>query len=109
MIDLIFHHGSEVVIVRIKGIQVTFGSTVYGARMASIEGLRLDYHGTIREFPDLEGDLYWREKAIDRFKDHIRTLDSEDKISEYITKELRDKGYVPKLKQKAGFRPQRLI
>jgi len=105
MIDLIFHHASEVVIVRIKGNEVTFGSTIYGAKMASIDGLRLDFHGTMREFPDLKDDVDWRVKAIDRFKDHIAVLKEEEKIAEYILHELRTKGYTPKLKQKAGFRP----
>jgi len=108
MIDLIFHHASEVVIVRIKGNEVTFGSTIYGARMADITGLRLDFHGTIKEFPDLKEDLEWREKAIERFKSHIKILDNEDKIAEYVIYELRNKGYVPKLKQKAEFRPVRI-
>lgn len=108
MIDLIFHHANEVIIIRIKGHSVLFGNTTYGAKMANIEGLRLDYHGVIRQFPDLGRDIYWREKAIERFKEHISTLKTEEEIAEYIVKELRSKGYFPKLKQVAGFRPVRI-
>lgn len=105
MIDLIFQHANEMVIVRIKGHDITFGSTIYGARMANIEGLRLDFNGTIREFPDLKEDLEWRSKAIKRFKEKINELSDEEKIADYIIYELRTKGYIPKLKQRAGFRP----
>lgn len=108
MIDLIFYQASEIIIVRIKGNAITFGSTTYGAKMADISGLKLDFQGTIREFPDLEKDLEWREKAIKRFKDHIRKLKSEEEIADYIIKELRTKGYTPKLKQVAGHRPKKI-
>jgi hypothetical protein len=104
MIGLIFNHASEVVIVRIKGNEILFGSTLYGAQLASIDGLKLDFQGTIREFPDLKKDLEWREKAIKRFKEHIKKLKTEDEKADYLIKELRTKGYTPKLKEKAGFR-----
>lgn len=105
MIDLIFYHGTEVVIIKIKGNSVTFGSTVYGAKMADISGLKLDYSGTIKEFPDLKDSIDWKEKAIERFKKHIKSLKNEEEISSYLIKELVTKGYTPKLKQKQGFRP----
>lgn len=108
MIDLMFYHESEIVIVRIRQHEILFGSTMFGAKMADISGLRLDFNGTIREFPDLRDSLDWREQAIGRFKEHIRTLNSEDKIADYIIYELKDKGYIPKLKQVAGFRPVRI-
>lgn len=106
MIDLIFSHGTELILVKVKGSSILFGSTIYGAKMAPIDGIKLDYNGTIREFPDLKDDLDWREKAVQRFKDHISTFNGdEEKIAEYIVYELRTKGYLPKWKQKAGFRP----
>jgi len=108
MIDLIFHQASEVILVRIKGNSVAFGSTMFGAKMADISGLKLDFTGTIREFPDLKEDLEWREKAIIRFKEHIAKLENEDKISDYIIYELRNCGYTPKLKQVAGMRPVKI-
>ena len=108
MIDLIFNFANEVVLIKIAGTQITFGNTAFGARMASLKGLRLDFHGTIREFPDLEGEIDWREKAIERFEKHIGSLNGEDAIADYIIKELRSKGYSPQLKQKAGFRPVKI-
>lgn len=109
MIEAIFNHGSEVVIARVSGHKVEVGSTIYGAQMATIDGLKLDFNGTIREFPDLKEDLNWREKAIERFKEHIKTLKTEDEIMDYLILELRTKGYLPKLKQKQGHRPVRII
>ena len=108
MIEIIFNYASEVIIVRINGKEVLFGSTMYGAQLAHIDGLRLDFHGTIREFPDLKNDIEWKSKAINRFKDHIKSLKTEDEVADYIINELRTKGYTPKLKQKSGFRPVKL-
>lgn len=108
MIALTFTRASEMVLIHIEGNKITFGSTTFGARMSDISGLKLDFQGTIREFPDLKDDLQWRHKAIERFKKHIKTLRNEDKIADYIIYELRNKGYIPKLKQKAGFRPVRI-
>lgn len=104
MIDLLFNQENEIVLVRIQGQTVMFGSTIYGAKLADIAGLKLDFHGTIRSFPDLERDLQWKEKAVERFKKHIKTLKDEDAIADYVIEELRTKGYRPKLKQKQGFR-----
>lgn len=108
MIALTFKHANELVLVHIKGNSVTFGSTIFGAVMADISGLRLDFHGTIREFPDLKDDIDWKDKAIQRFKEHIKTLKNEDEVADYIVYELRNKGYEPKLKEKAGFRAVRI-
>jgi hypothetical protein len=108
MIDLTFFQWSELIIVKIEGKKVRFGTTTYGAKLATIDGLKLDFNGTIREFPDLKDDLDWNKKAIERFKNHINKLNSEDKIANYIIEELKTKGYRPHLKQKAGFRPIKL-
>lgn len=108
MIELTFKRANEVILIVIRGHDIKFGSTIFGAQLADIEGLKLDFQGTIREFPDLKDDLEWSKKAIERFKAHIKTLDDEDKIADYIIYELRNKGYTPKLKQVAGFRPRRI-
>ncbi len=108
MIALTFQRASEMILIHIKGNSITFGSTTFGAKMADISGLKLDFQGTIREFPDLEKDINWREKAIERFKNHIKTLKNEDEIANYIIYELKNKGYTPKLKEKAGFRQEKI-
>lgn len=105
MIQLIFNFANEVVLVLIEGNNVRFGNTMYGAKLADISGLKLDYVGTVREFPDLTDDINWRIKAIERFKDKIADLGDEEEISNYIIFELKNKGYTPRLKQKGGFRP----
>lgn len=109
MIDILFNYGNDVVLVKINGHSVLFGSTMFGNKMADISGLRLDFNGTIREFPDLQDNLDWREEAIKRFKQHIKLLDKEEEIADYIIKELRTKGYTPKLKQVAGHRAMKLV
>lgn len=108
MIEVIFNRANEAIIVVIDGQNVRFGSTIFGAQLADISGLKLDFHGTIREFPDLREDIDWRKKAIQRFKDHIKTLKTDDEIADYIIDELKTKGYIPKYKKKAGFRAQKI-
>jgi hypothetical protein len=108
MIELMFELGSEIVLVIIKGRDVKFGSSTYGAAMADISGLKLDYRGVIEEFPDLETADDWREQAINRFKEKIASMNSEEDIATYIIKELSSKGYVPKKKRREGFRPENL-
>jgi hypothetical protein len=108
MIDIIFNRANEVVIVKIDGNSLWFGNTVFGNKLATIDGLRLDFNGTIREFPDLANDVEWNKKAIERFKEHIRELETEDAKADYVISELNSKGYNAKWKQKAGFRPVRL-
>lgn len=109
MIDLILYRGTEIVIVRVSGNAVTFGNSDFGgAAMSDISGLKLDKEGTIKEFPDLKDNQNWRSEAIKRFKEKIREMKNEDEIADYVIKELRDKGYIPKVKQKAGFRPVKI-
>ena len=105
MIELIFELGSEVILVVITGKDVKFGSSSYGAVMSDISGLKLDYTGVCREFPDLELADNWREEACERFKDKIRKMKTEDEISNYIIIELEKQGYRAKKKRRKGYRP----
>lgn len=106
MIDLIFEFGGDVILIRINGGQVTFSNSQFGAVYAPIEKLQLNYNGVCREFPDLETRTDWREEAIKRFKDKIKSFKNEDEIAEYLIEDLRKKGYVPKYKQKSGHRKE---
>lgn len=108
MIEIMFSRANEVVVVRITGHKVEFGNTTFGAKLGTIEGLKLDYTGTVREFPDLMDDLDWRVKAIERFKAHIKKLDNENNIMKYIIDELGKHGYKAHYYQKAGGRPVKL-
>ena len=105
MIELIFELGSEVVLVKIEGHKILFGNTSYGAQMADISGLKLDYNGVCREFPDLELEFNWKEQAIERFKEKIKEMKTEDEICNYIIIELEKQGYKAKKKRRDGFRP----
>jgi len=105
MIELIFELGSEVILVVITGKDVKFGSTTYGATMADISGLKLDYAGVCREFPDLELADDWKEQAASRFKEKIQDMKTEDEISNYIITELQKQGYKAIKKRRKGFRP----
>ena len=106
MIELIFEFAGDYVLVKIQGWNITFGNTNYGTRLAPIECLRLDRSGVMNEFPDLKDDPNWRDEAIKRFKDKIKHMRSEEQIAEYIIEDLKKFGYIPKWKQKGGFRKE---
>ena len=105
MIDLIFERAGEMIVIRISGHNVLFGNTSYGAQMATIEGLKLDYHGSIKEFPDLTDNPQWREETIKRWKEKIVSLDNEPAISQYLQDDLKKHHYIIKSIIKGGFRP----
>ena len=109
MIELMFSFGTEYILVRVDGHDVRFGNTVYGATMATIDGLKLNKAGVIKEFPDLEGNENWRIQAIERFKAKLGILATEEEISKYILEDLRKFGYTPIFKQVAGHRRVKLI
>jgi hypothetical protein len=106
MIEIMFSFGSEIVLVKIDGHSVTFGNTVYGAVMSTIEGLKLSKAGVFKEFPDLVDDNEWRVKAIERFKNKLQLLATEKEISDYIIEDLKKYGYKPMYKQKQGYRKE---
>ena len=104
MIDILFSFGTEHILIRIDGNRVTFGNTLYGAKMATIEGLKISQEGTIKEFPDLKDNPEWRSIAIQRFKEHISSLAGETEIAEYLITDLKKWGYIPRKIYKQGFR-----
>jgi len=108
MIEIIFELASEVVLIVIDGDDVKFGSSTFGAQLADISGIKLDYAGVIREFPDLETDDNWKEEATRRFKEHLLSLKTEDEKCDYLIKELESCGYIAKSKRRKGFRPVNL-
>lgn len=108
MIELLFKHNISFILVRIKGHNIEFANTTYGAKVATFEGLALDYSGVIKEFPDLENDPQWRTKTIERFKTKINSMSSEDDIAFYIVDDLTKFGYKLLSKTKDGFRPVRI-
>lgn len=106
MIELMFMFGTDHVLVVVDGNNVKFGVTSFGAQLANIEGLKLSKQGVEKEFPDLIGNPEWREIAISRFKDKIKSLDTEHAKVEYIINDLRKYGYKPYYKQIQGHRKE---
>ena len=108
MIEIILEFLGDIILIRIEGKKVLFGSTQFGARLSPIDGLKLDYSGVCREFPDLETCEKWREEAIKRFKLKIKEIKTEKEIALYLIDDLKKYGYVPKRMQVSGHRAIRL-
>ena len=66
MIDVFFEFGNDIVLVKIDGKKVTFGNTMFGAQMADISGLKLNYDGVCKEHPDLATEDNWEKIVIIR-------------------------------------------
>jgi len=103
-----FDFADEKILVVINGNDIKFGRTTEGARLATIEGLKLDKRGVLLEFPDLNDKENWRQLAlaIERFKEKIKGFVTEEEKAHYIITDLKKYGYIPRYKQKKGFRPQ---
>lgn len=108
MIGALFKLGMEIIEVRVHDKDVYFRSSQYGAMFAPIEGLKLSKAGALKEFPELEGDPKWQEKAIVKFKEKINEFNNEDEKMNYIIEDLKKVGYQPMYKQKEGWRPERI-
>jgi len=104
MIELIFYFGSEIILVRVTHNDITFSNSAFGNLYAPIENLKLSKAGVIKEFPELELEEDWKEQAIERFKRKVSSLETLDKKAEYIIEDLKKHGYIPRYKQRQGFR-----
>jgi len=107
MIGLIFQFGPEVVEVRVNGSNVFFRTSQLHT-FTTIDGIKLDRSGVIKEFPDLKENEQWQDIARVRFKQKIKTMKTEKEVAEYIINDLKKFGYIPLYKQEAGFRPVKL-
>jgi len=76
MVGVIFQFGSEIVEVRVQDSNCFFRTSNF-QQFATIEGLKLDKAGVIKEFPDLNDKEDWRQEAIKRFKDKLKTMKTE--------------------------------
>ena len=75
---------------------------------APLKSLNINKAGTIIEFPDLADNPEWKNIALERFNMKIKTYESEDKAMQYVIEDLKKFGYRPIMKQKAGFRPEKI-
>ena len=96
MIEIILTLGMETILVVIRGNNILFGSTSFGARLATIDQMQLSKAGVCKEFPDLKDKEDWKEQAIKRFKDKIKSLKTEREKANYIIHDLKNYGYIPR-------------
>ena len=108
MIGLLFDYFGEVVEVRIKDKNVFFRTSQF-QRFATIEGIKINKSGALKEHPDLKDREDWKSETIKRFREKINKMKTEEEIYEYIKEDLRKFGYKPLIKQRQGFRPTKLI
>lgn len=101
-----FQIGGDQSEIIIDGNNTMFRDTASGTK-TTIHGLKINKAGAIKEHPDLKDDEEWKEKTLDRLKEHIKKLKTEDSKINYAKDELVKFGYTPLFKQKAGFRPKR--
>lgn len=107
MIGIIFTFGADTIEVRVQDINVHFRTSDF-QQFAGIERLKLNKDGVIKEFPDLKDNEDWKNEAIKRFKEKIKTMNTEMERANYVIKDLQKFGYKPMFMQRQGFRPTKL-
>lgn len=108
MYDILFYFGQEIVIVRVNGKRIYFSYTGQEGTFSPMEKLKLNRDGVLKEYPDLINDEEWEKEAVKRFEKHLHTMPSELDIVEYVKKDLKKFGYIPKTQKRNGFRPVNL-
>lgn len=104
MIRCAFRLGGQIQEVIIRGDELLFCDLNSGM-VTTIAGLRLNKAGIIKEFPDLENNPEWKEEAVKRFNEKMKTYTTEIQKVNYVKSELVKHGYEPMYWQRAGFRP----
>ena len=105
-IGCIFTRVDEVVEIRIDGNSILIRNQQTGMGFRPIDSLFFDKKGTFIEFPDLKDNQNWREIALMRLKDKLKSFKTEEAKMNYIIEELKGKGYIPQVKQRKGFRTE---
>jgi hypothetical protein len=103
-----FQFGTQLLEVKIIEKSVYFATDVRQgfANFYSIDHLKLDVAGILKEFPELDGksDIEIKSEAIKRFKDKIALMNSEEEIAKYVIEDLTKHGYRPRHMARQGFR-----
>jgi hypothetical protein len=107
MIGVIFSFGTEIIEVRVNDKSVYFRNSA-SPNFGSIDTLKLDKSGVIKEFPDLKDKDNWASEARGRFREKINDLKTEEARIKYIIDDLSKFGYKPMYMQKQGFRPRKI-
>jgi len=107
MIGVIFQFASETIEVRVDGIKTLFrnGQSI---GFITIDGLKLDKRGVLKEFPELKDNPKWQSIARERFKKKIGEYNTEMERMNYVIEDLRKYGYKPLYRMRQGFRPEKL-
>ncbi len=108
MIGLIFTLGSEIVEVRIDNNNVLFRNPQTNGMFATIDNLKLNKSGVIKEFPELENEDDWQNIAREKFKQKIKGMNTEMEKAKYITEDLKKHAYKPLCMQRQGHRPEKI-
>jgi len=108
LIGLIFQLGPEIIEVRVDNNNIQFRNNQSNGMFTTIEGLKLNKVGVIREFPDLKDNDDWQNIARERFKGKIKSFNTEMERANYIVEDLKKYGYVPKYRQRQGFRVEKI-
>lgn len=105
MIGVLFYRGGEEVVeVRINGNDLQWRSTIYGASYFPIDTIDLPREKVMKEFPELADVKNWRDRALEKFKNHFKSIEGERNKVNYIVQELSKVGYMPHSYQKQGGR-----
>ena len=108
MIGVVFQFASEVIEVRVDKANILFRTVSTNGGFATIDNLKLDHQGVLKEHPDLKGNKEWRKETIKRFKNKIKEMPSEAESINYIIEDLTKYGYKAQYVQRAGYRPIKL-
>ena len=106
-IGIIFQLASEMFEVRIDNGNVMFRTSNSNGAFGTIDNLALSYAGVIKEHPDLKDRDNWRQEAIKRFKEKIKTMNTLQ-AAQYIIEDLSKFGYKPLYSQVNGFRVRKI-
>ncbi len=102
-----FRLGGDIIQTIVDRENTLFRDTSSGTT-TTIAGLKFDQAGVIKEHPNLKDDVDWKEKAIERLREHLKTFKTENRKINYIRDELVKHGYTPLFKQSDGFRRSKL-
>ena len=107
--EITFKAGGDFVIVRIIHRNLYFAKQVAGIpSWFPIEKINLPVQGILDKFPDLNGMSYSevKKEGARRLMEHIKTMNTELEIKEYVIKELESIGCIPMMVTRPGFRPE---
>ncbi len=77
---------------------------------STIEGLKLNPAGIVKEFPDLKGKPIpvMKKEAIKRFEEKFKTLKTKKERIKYLKEEMAKVGYELRLIDEPGFRTRKV-